>query len=105
MRLPVDPIPTVNTVIDPTEVTPTAAIKALRRVGEDERVPESMLHKQTEPAQVERQPDVERLGEDRRKMCRRIYHIPVLLDTRSGIERRKDSRRDGDPVAHMDREV
>lgn len=105
MRLPVDPIQTPKTVIDATEVTPYAAIHSVRRVGQDERVPEPPLHKQTEPAQVERQPDVERLGEDRRKMCRRIYHIPVMLDTRSGIERRKDSRREGDPVAHMDREV
>lgn len=105
MRLPDDPIPTIRTVIDPTEVTPNAAINAVRRVGEDGRVPEPPLHKPPEQVEVERQPDVERLGEDRRKMCRRIYHFPVLLDTRSGIERRKESRRDGDPVAHMDREV
>jgi hypothetical protein len=105
MRLPVDPIQPPNTVVDATEVTPYAAINPVRRVGQDVRVPEPLLHRQTEPAPVERQPDIERLSEDRRKMCRRIYHLPVMLDTRSGIERRKENRRDSDPVAHMDREV
>ncbi len=105
MRLPVDPIQTPKTVVDATVISPYAAIHSVRRVGEDGHVPEPPLHKRAEAVEVERQPDVERLGEDRRKLCRRIYHITVWLDTRSGIERRKQSRRDGDPVAHMDREV
>lgn len=41
-------------------------------------------------------------GEDRRKMCRRIHNIPVLLDTRSGEERRKHDRPGELPPTHMD---
>lgn len=43
--------------------------------------------------------------EDRRLMCRRIYHLPVLLDTRSGEDRRRHARRDDDPVTGVDKEV
>lgn len=44
-------------------------------------------------------------GEERRTYCRRIYHMEVLLDTRSGLERRKAAP-DGDvPSQHIDREI
>ena len=38
---------------------------------------------------------------DRRLMCRRIYHKPVILDTRSGKDRRAQSRRDEDIATHI----
>ena len=43
-----------------------------------------------------------RLGEDRRKYCRRIHNLPVLLDTLSGLDRRGPARRDEDEVAGID---
>jgi hypothetical protein len=43
----------------------------------------------------------ERIEQDRRKMCRRIYNVPVMLDTRSGTDRRGESRRDVDIATHI----
>ncbi len=47
----------------------------------------------------------ERIGEDRRKMCRRIHHLPVILDTRSGLDRRGGARRDKDERTSIDTDV
>lgn len=41
------------------------------------------------------------IEQDRRKMCRRIYNKPVMLDTRSGKDRRGESRRDQDIASHI----
>lgn len=41
-------------------------------------------------------------GQDRRKVARRINHVPVLLEQRSGIDRRRKNLRDGDIVEHID---
>ena len=39
---------------------------------------------------------------DRRMVCRRVTQRPVLVELRSGIERRRRSQREGDPVDHID---
>lgn len=39
---------------------------------------------------------------DRRKVCRRVAQMPVLVELRSGVERRRRSQRDGDMVDHID---
>ena len=39
---------------------------------------------------------------DRRKVCRRVTQLPVLVELRSGVERRRRSQREGDPVDHID---
>ena len=41
------------------------------------------------------------IEQDRRKMCRRIYNKPVMLDTRSGKDRRGERRRDKDIASHI----
>ena len=41
------------------------------------------------------------IEQDRRKMCRRIYNKSVMLDTRSGKDRRGESRRDLDVASHI----
>ena len=42
---------------------------------------------------------------ERRKVCRRIDHRSVLIELRSGIDRRHHNLRDGDVVEHIDEEV
>lgn len=54
--------------------------------------------------QSERRHDL-RLHGERRIYCRRIRHVPVLLDLRSGIERRRRAQRVGDPHDHVDIEA
>ena len=39
---------------------------------------------------------------DRRMVCRRVTQRPVLVELRSGMERRRRSQREGDPVDHID---
>lgn len=103
MRFPNDTLPPPVAPVDPTEVSPKASVHAVRRIGEGTR---------GSAAQVGGQRVTERGGRayyrreevERRLMCRRIYHLPVLLDTRTE-ERRKDSRRPDDILNHMDREV
>jgi len=40
--------------------------------------------------------------EDRRKACRRVSHLPVLIELRSGVERRRHNLRADDLVDHID---
>lgn len=42
---------------------------------------------------------------ERRSYCRRIEHLPILIELRSGIERRRHNRREGDIVEHIDVEI
>lgn len=41
----------------------------------------------------------------RRKVSRRIMHKPVLLELRSGIDRRRRNQRENDIVEHIDERV
>ena len=41
-------------------------------------------------------------AEDRRKTCRRVSHQPVLVELRTGIDRRRHNLREGDIVEHID---
>lgn len=43
--------------------------------------------------------------EERRIACRRVAHRPVLLDLRSGPDRRHHKLRSSDPTEHIDEEV
>jgi hypothetical protein len=52
---------------------------------------------------VEPQRDV--LAEERRKVCRRVSHQPVLVEFRSGVDRRRHNFRAGDVVEHIDEQA
>jgi hypothetical protein len=43
--------------------------------------------------------------EDRRKACRRIHHQKVLVELRSGLDRRRHNLMAGSVVDHIDEEV
>jgi hypothetical protein len=115
MRLPVEPAPPAEPVED---------LYAIRRRGPAPRVgqvvartlPPLLIPTQRRtvpaletPSDEVSPPVVEhaewREGEDRRRLCRRVVHVPVLLDTRSGEDRRRHARRDDDPVTGVDKEV
>lgn len=43
--------------------------------------------------------------EERRRACRRVSYQPVLIELRSGVERRRHNLREGDIVEHIDEKV
>lgn len=104
MRFPNDTVPTVVPLVDATEISPKTAVSPVRRVGDGTRGSSVQIggHHAVDEAQRE---FYDREENDRRMMCRRIYHIPVMLDTRSGLERRKEARRPDDRLTHIAREV
>ncbi len=42
---------------------------------------------------------------ERRTYCRRIEHLPILIELRSGIDRRRHNQRKADIVEHIDVEI
>lgn len=111
MHFPDSKLPPLPPVTDRTEVTPKAPVSPVRKVvpGFPEALAEQGVptrqHNETEPETATESPHQEAApysGEDRRKLCRRIQHIPVMLDTRSGEERRKHDRPGELPPTHTD---
>lgn len=43
-----------------------------------------------------------RVHGERRIYCRRIEYVPVLIELRSGKDRRRHNQRAGDPMEHVD---
>ncbi len=91
------------------EVEALAAVSPVKSF-QPRTLPLAVLHEAEgrEPSGVsarhERQ-HIGRLAGERRKFCRRIEHLAVLLELRSGIERRQHSQRDDDPIEHVDEQV
>ena len=54
--------------------------------------------------QQERRHDAPFQGE-RRTYCRRIEHLPILVELRSGIDRRRQKQRGADLTEHVDEKV
>ncbi len=92
------------------EVKALAAIKPSRPVQERTLPPLVVQpHAQREGeadivVQPERRYEAHIHGE-RRSYCRRIEHLPILIELRSGVERRRHNQREGDIVEHIDVEV
>ena len=51
------------------------------------------------------QPQDQRLHVERRSYCRRIEHLPVLLELRANVVRRRHNQRVGDLTEHVDVKV
>lgn len=105
MRFPNETLPTAVPAVDPTEVSANAAVAPVRRVGNGTRGVSAQVGSQIPVGPEDGHAYYEREENERRKMCRRIYHLPVLLDTRSGEERRKETRRLGDKSTHIAEEA
>jgi hypothetical protein len=112
MHFPDSKLPPVVPATDRAEITPKAPIRPARKVVPG--FPEAMAESGEQPPtkhEAAAEPEEQRpepppyAGEDRRLMCRRIYHVPVLLDTRTGEERRKSGDSGEVPPTHMDRIV
>jgi hypothetical protein len=106
MRFPNETFPNAVQPVDATDVTAKAAVGAVRRIGDGTRGSSAQAggHHAVEEAGA-RHEDLLRVGEDRRVLCRRIYHLPVLLDTRSGEDRRKETRRPDDVATHIAEDI
>ena len=113
MHFPDSTLPPLPPVTDRTEISPKARSGPTRKVVPG--FPESPAEgggqhphehpSEAHPLEPHHDEAVPYAGENRRKICRRIYHIPVLLDTRSGEERRKHGDGGEVPPTHMDVEA
>jgi hypothetical protein len=66
---------------------------------------ESHMSNQEAAYPVGQQHQREASAEDRRKICRRVSYLPVLVELRSGIDRRRRNLRVQDIVDHIDEKV
>jgi len=110
MRYSDTPLRPVVPSIGYAEITPKAPISTVFKVvagvngmfGEYSRRTSRFPR---ESAGEDHGPPPEYQGEERRKLCRRIRQLPCLLDTRTGIDRRKTDGGDDMPATHINREV
>lgn len=99
-------IPPAATSPNTRHVMGLSAAQAVKPVQPRER-PDSYVEHQENAYRVERppQPQPNVPVEDRRKACRRVRHQQVLIELRSGIDRRHHNLREGDVAEHIDIEV
>ena len=97
-------IPPVTTSPNTRQVRGLTAAQAVKPVFPREQplpyVEQHTSH-QREALSVEQQP-LEMSVEDRRKACRRVSHQPVLVELRSGQDRRRHNLRGDDATEHID---
>lgn len=129
MRLPVDPLPPIEPGEDPYVIRRRAPVTALPGAGPRSFPPLIFPHPEREAAENTSQADANSQHEqgqpagnpgagkhtephieqerliDRRLYCRRIAQLSILLDTRSGEDRRHQVRREDDPRTVIDEEV
>lgn len=84
------------------------AVHAIKPVHPHEQpvpnVEHHATHEQT-ASLVERNNQRDVLAEERRKACRRVSHQHVLIELRSGIDRRHRNLREGDIAEHIDEQA
>lgn len=97
-----NPPPLVSPVKDRREVRGLTSVPAVKAVGEEGQARQQAAARQ----ETERTspPPAEQRGVvlDRRKVCRRVRKQAVLIELRSGVDRRKVDQRDGDVRIHID---
>lgn len=104
----VSSIPPVATSPDTHQVKGLSAAYAVKPVYPREQpIPyveqHTALHQDAHLVEQDRQRDMPL--EDRRKACRRVHHQSVLVELRSGIDRRHHNLREGDIVEHIDEQA
>lgn len=108
MRFPVSLPPVITVGEDSRDIPPVNELTVARPIAERSRTfvfrhgagPVRGVLQHTNPRSGEARLDKE-IAPDRRMLCRRIYHLPVMLDTRSGIDRRQHCRRDKEIATHI----
>lgn len=100
------PPPRITGVWDSLRVGGLAAVKAVKPVGPRTLPPLVTPPRHEEPLReaTERRHDAHPNGE-RRTYCRRSRHQPVLVELRSGRERRHNKQRMDDETEHIDIEA
>jgi len=103
MRFPIDPPPPIGVTDDPYEIQEKAALTPTRPVGPRTQPPLALRQQRqaTRPAPPRPSEYRPRAAEDRRTLDRRVSNQPVLVDTRSGLDRRKGKRRGDDPTTRI----
>jgi len=116
MKLPVEPLPAAEPADDLYAIRRRQPVPAAARVAprtlppliipaQHAYMPEEAEAESLAGTAVAEQPGERREGEERRQLCRRITHVPALLDTRSGEDRRHRARREEDPIIGVDKKV
>ena len=107
----VSSIPVVTVSPNTRQVTALSAIQAVKTVHAPlmplTNIELNLEHRSVMIPVVEQQqhrdnPVRDNPVKDRRKFCRRVKHQAVLVELRSGIDRRRHNLRDGDVVEHID---
>jgi hypothetical protein len=92
------------------EVEALVPVKAAKPVQPRTQPPLLVQHRaqpQASPdiaGQAESRHDVQIHGE-RRTYCRRIEHLPILVELRAGYDRRRHNQREDDTTDHVDETV
>ena len=101
----VSSIPPVSTSSNTRQVRALSAVQGVKPVHVPEQVIPyvelSTIHQGAVPI-VEQQKKRDIPLEDRRKVCRRVSRQAVLIELRSGIDRRRQNLRDGGATEHID---
>ena len=104
----VSSIPPATTSPNTRQVGGLTAIHAVKAVQLQEqsvpKVEQQAVHEEAARL-AELQRHREALFVDRRKVCRRVNHQPVLVELRSGVERRRHNLRLDDLIEHIDEVV
>jgi hypothetical protein len=105
----VSSIPLVSVSPTTRQVNALSAVHGVKAIHAPEQtVPYVELHRAYQESAVplvEQQHHPVIPTEDRRKYCRRVKHLAVLEELRSGIDRRHQTLLDGDVVEHIDETV
>jgi len=102
--------PPFTVVTDRWGIAPTARVGPVKRVEERTIPPlvfQQRRHVQPEllPEPGAANPHAQTFQEDRRSCCRRVTHLPILEEFRSGVDRRRRNQRRGDETEHVDVKV
>jgi hypothetical protein len=98
-------LPPVTSNTETRQVTGLSSVYAVKPIRAREPVSLANSTPQAAVLPVRQQAQRVMRFEDRRKYCRRVSHLPVLVELRSGIERRHHNQREGDMVEHVDETV
>jgi hypothetical protein len=110
MKIVPDLPPLITVAKADLEVEALVPVKAAKPVQPHEQPPLAVQspgqpHASPDNAgQAERRHDVHVDGE-RRTYCRRIEHLPILVELRAGYDRRRHNQRGDDFTEHVDEKV
>ena len=103
-------LPPLPLVTEEEEPRPLRAIRPVRPVESRTRVPQVVQRfgQKTRAGESGHRPafvsEEKRKDNDRREKCRRLQQGQPFLDTRAGMERRNQKRRDDDIITTLDAE-